>query len=277
MRIAAFAALALLSAAPLSAGLFDDDDCRYSAPRKAVVPAGGVTKVVIHGMAGSLTVTGTPGASQVVASGTACTSDDDFVEKMTLTARRSGSEVHIEATIPEKSVFFGFFSARLDFTVALPAGIPVSIDDGSGWMKVSGTGPTEIEDGSGSIEVRDVRGPLRIDDGSGSIEIDGARDIRIDDQSGDIVVRNVTGNVELEDGSGSIVVEKVTGSVHVLDDGSGSIDIRNVRGNAIIDEDGSGTIDVADVGGDFTVGRKGSGSIDQVRVSGRVSVPRDRD
>ncbi|HYC59417.1 MAG TPA: hypothetical protein VEK79_07610 [Thermoanaerobaculia bacterium] len=275
MRLAAIAAVAALVTVPVMAdGLFDDDDCQYTSKRHATTPAAGVTKVVIHGESGSLEVTGTPGATQIVASGTACTSEEDFLPRMTLTLRKVGSELHIDANIPEKTLVFGFFSARLDFAVTMPAGLPVEIDDGSGSLKVANTGNTSIEDGSGSIEVRNVRGSLSVNDGSGSIEVDTVvGSVKIEDQSGELSVRNVNGSVEIEDGSGAISVARIEGSVHVRDDGSGSIVVQNIRRDVTIDDDGSGSIEVADIGGNFTVGRKGSGGIDYERVSGRVSIP----
>ncbi len=275
MRLVAIAVVAALVTSPaLAGGLFDDDDCKYTAKRRVATPSAGITKVVIHAESGSLEVTGTPGVTQVVAEGTACTSDDDFLPRMTLSLRKSGTELHVDANIPEKTIVFGFFSARLDFAVTLPAGLPIVIDDGSGWLKVSNTGNTNIDDGSGSIEVRNVRGPLVIHDGSGSIEIDTvAGNVDLEDESGELSVRNVTGSVEIEDGSGAISVARVEGSLRIRDDGSGSITVQNVRRDVMIDEDGSGAIEVADVGGNFTVGRKGSGHVDYERVSGRVSVP----
>lgn len=274
MRLASLAAASVLVAAPAFAGWIEDNDCKYSAPRRAATPAAGITRVVIHAESGSLTVDGTAGATQIVASGTACTSEDDFLSRMTLTLRKSGSELHIDANIPEKTVIFGFFSARLDFTVTLPAGLPVVIEDGSGAIRVANTGALTIDDDSGSIEVRNVRGPVTIHDDSGSIDIDGVvGNVNIEDDSGELTVRNVTGNVEIEDDSGAITVARVEGSLRIRQDDSGSIVVQNVRRDVTIDEDGSGAISVTDIGGNFHVGSKSSGSISHDRVSGRVSIP----
>lgn len=273
MRFAAIAAFGLLVTVPALASPWDDDDCRYTAPRRVTTPSAGITKVVIHAESGSLKVDGTAGATQIVAAGTACTSEEDFLPRMNLSLRKVGSELHVEASIPEKTVVFGFFSARLDFTVTMPAGLPVVIEDGSGSIQVSNTGATSIDDGSGSIEVRNVRGALQINDGSGSIDVDQVNgNVDIEDDSGEITVRNINGSVEIDDGSGAITVERAD-SLRIRDDGSGSITVQNVRRDVIIDEDGSGSIDVADIGGNFTVARKGSGGIDYDRVSGKVSVP----
>ena len=69
---------------------------------------------------------------------------------------RTGSDLHVTAEIPDKSVIFGFFSARLDLGITLPAGLPVVITDDSGWIKVANVGTTTIDDDSGAIEVRNV-------------------------------------------------------------------------------------------------------------------------
>lgn len=273
MKFASIAAATALFAAPAFAGWFDDE-CRYTEGRRAATPAAGITRVVIHADAGSLAVDGTAGVKEIVASGTACTSDSDFLPRMTLTLRKSGSELHIDAKIPQKTVIFGYFQARLDVGVTLPAGLPVVIDDDSGAMRVANTGPLTIDDDSGSIEVRNVRGSVTIRDDSGSIDVDTVTgDVKIEDDSGELTVRNVSGNVDIEDDSGAITVSHIEGALHIRNDDSGSIDARNVRRDVIIDDDGSGSVDVADVGGNFTVARKSSGHISHSRVAGRVKVP----
>ena len=274
MKRAALATAMILAAGSVYAGGLFEDDCRYTSPRNLSAPAAGVTKVVIHADSGSLKVDGRPGATEIASTGTACTSDDDFLDRMTLTQRRSGSTLYIEANIPDKTVMFGFFQARLDFAVTMPAGLEVSIDDDSGWIKVANTGPLTIDDDSGSIEVRNVRGSVKIDDDSGEIEIQAViGNVSISDDSGEIDLKDINGSVEIEDDSGAISVARVEGSLHIRNDDSGSISVANVKRDVKIDEDGSGSIEVADIGGNFTVGSKGSGGIDYERVSGRVSIP----
>jgi hypothetical protein len=276
MKFAAIAAATTLMAATAvhAGGLFDGDECKYTAARRVASPSAGVTKVVIHAEAGSLKVDGVPNAAQVVASGTACTSDNDFLPRMTLSARRQGSELHLIAEIPDKNVVFGFFQARLDFAVTLPAGVPIEIDDDSGWIKVSNTGAVTIDDDSGEIELRTIKGAVVINDDSGAVMVDTVMgNVTIEDDSGEIVVRNVTGNIEIEDDSGSITIAQVIGSVRVRDDDSGSIMVENVRGDVLIDEDSSGSITVEDISGNFTVAHKSGGGIDYERVSGRVRIP----
>ena len=241
-----------LAAASSSAGWFGD--CDYSAPRSASAPAAGVTRIVIVGRAGELRVTGARGAAEVRAKGTACTTDRDMLSQITLTATRSGSELRIEANMPESEFWSG--SRALDFEVTVPEDVPLRIDDTSGELNVENVGPAEIQDRSGSLHVRNVAG-----------------DCSIDDTSGEITVEHVTGRVSIVDTSGSIEVDDA-GDVDIPSDSSGSVDIRHVRHNVTIGSKGSGGITVSDVGGDFTVRHKGSGSIDYERVVGRVDVPR---
>lgn len=275
MRIATITAAAvLLSAGSASAGSGLFDDCSHTAARRGASPAAGISRVVIHADSGFLRVDGTPGATQVVAAGTACTSDEDFLPRITLTMKRSGSDLHITAEIPEKSISFGFFSARLDLSVTLPGGMPVVINDDSGWMKVSNVGTTTIDDDSGAIEVRNVRGNLTIHDDSGAISIDGVTgNVSVEDDSGELTVKNVSGNVEIEDDSGSISVARIEGSLRIRGDDSGSIVVENVKRDVVIDDDGSGSIGVTDIGGSFTVHQKSSGGIEYARVAGKVRIP----
>jgi len=131
-------------------------------------------------------------------------------------------------------------SGRIDLTITLPSTIRLDVDDGSG-----------------SITIREVDRDVKIEDGSGEIEVEGIRgNLVIDDGSGSITVRDVDGSIDIEDGSGGIDVSHVSGSVRI--------------------EDGSGSIDVNDVNGDLVVPHDGSGSIHFSMVQGRVDIPRDR-
>lgn len=234
MRLTALVAAPLLITA--TAASADWFGCAQAASRRVTAPAAGVTRIVVIGRAGSLKVNGQNG-TDVVASGTACASDKELLNRVQLLARRHGSELEIEAAIPE-SLGFGWSNASLDFEVTLPTNVPLTVKDGSGSLEISNVGALDVTDGSGSLEIRGVHGNLKVRDGSG--------EVRIEDVSGDVEIV----------------------------DGSGSIDIRNVQRSVRIDEDGSGSIDVAGVKGDFVVERDGSGGIDYSRVAGKVSIPR---
>src|SRR5581483_2287448 len=177
-----------------------------SATRTASAPASGVTRVVINASTGSLRVTGRSGASEIIASGKASAKDDALLARTQVTARRNGSELRIEAQVPE--------SASLDLEVKVPSEVMVEIHDGSGTLFVTNAGSLDITDGSGSMEIDTVHGNVRITDGSGSID-----------------VKNVNGSVTItDDASGSVHVADVTGDFTVLHKGSGYIEYERVGG-----------------------------------------------
>jgi hypothetical protein len=252
--------LTFLIAGAAQAGWFDD--CDHHARRTAQVDMNGVTRVIVIAKAGSLRVEGHDGARAVSASGEACSSQEDLLRDITLTATRSGSTATIEAHVPsfDGSFFFGGGSAALDLTVSLPANVPVDITDTSGEMIVTNVGTCSIDDSSGGIEVRHLHGDLTIRDSSGAIDVD-----------------DVSGSVHIpRDSSGEIEVRHVGGGVAIDEDSSGAVTIRDVKQSVTIGYKGSGSVYVSDVGGDFTIEHKGSGGIDYERVAGRVNIPRRR-
>ena len=236
----------------------DPFGCHNTEARHLSAAVSGATRIVIVGAAGSLKVTGQPGAANVEANGTACASDKDYLKEITLAAHRDGAELRIEAVLPGQTFSTGWMEARLDFEVTVPDNVAIVVRDGSGDTSIASTGPLEVVDGSGSLDIRNVKGGLKVEDGSG-----------------DLTIAGVTGDVKIDDGSGSMDVERIGGNV-VITDGSGSIDVRNVQKSVTIADDGSGGVDVRDVGGNFVVEDKGSGAVSYERVAGRVSVPHRR-
>lgn len=229
-------------------------DCSHS-KKLAISPisSDGINRVRIDAAAGSLQVVG--GATSVIrAGGEACASSASRLDGIRLLSERRGDQIEIRVEIDSaRGLFFRNTHASLDLEVELPQGMSVEIDDGSGSIDVRGVGSLDIEDGSGSITVRNC-GPTRIDDGSGSID-----------------VADIQGDLWIEDGSGEIDVRDISGTVRI-DDGSGSVDITRVGGDVIIVDDGSGSIRITDVRGDLRVGDHGSGGLSFDRIDGRVSV-----
>lgn len=235
------------------------DQCAYEVERRVSVPASATMTLRLSAGAGQLSVEGREGLSEVRAVGRACASDRDELDRLQVSAQRSGNAVVVKTHYPD-SHGFGFGGdhvARIDLTVEVPMGMAADIDDSSGSMDVSGTGDLSIEDGSGSMSVHDIRGGVKVDDGSGGIEIS-----------------QVTGALDIQDGSGGISVRDVRGRV-TLGDGSGGIDISGA-GEVVVEHDGSGSISATDVHGDFSVLHDGSGSVHWARVDGTVDVPRDK-
>ena len=239
----------LVAVAPLAA-----DDCKFEDDRTATVDLEGATTIRIIAEAGLLKVAGRAGSEQIVADGTACASHEDLLPDVELRTSRRGDTIIVESRTPDS--WHGNNYARLDLEVEVPDGIMI-----------------DIEDGSGSLEVRDV-GALRLDDGSGSLRVVRvAGDVEVNDGSGSIIIEDVGGPIRVRDGSGSIEIEGVKNDVEIREDGSGSMTISDVEGSVRIHEDGSGSIFVADVTGDFALDRDGSGSVQIDNVQGKVRIP----
>ncbi len=255
-----FRSLAALAAALCIASPALADDCRYEDLLEKTIDAKGATRIRIDAAAGYLRIVGRPGLEEVRVKGTACASKKTLLEDIRLSAKRSGSEVRIEAEITRGGFnLFGDGNARLDLEIEVPDSVPLDVKDSSGSIDVVGVAALDIDDSSGEITIEGVAGKLDVDDSSGSI-----------------VVSDVEGDIRLEDSSGDITIESVGGSVDIIEDSSGSIDISKVKGSVLIRRDGSGSISVSDIDGDFTVERDGSGTISHRDVGGRVNIPDDK-
>jgi len=237
-----------------------------TAPRNAVVSAAGARVIRISARSGYLNVTGRPGLTQVRVTGVARASSRRILDDIKLQAERQGDEVLIKVIMPDMEsdhsswdLFRGNHRQQLDLDIEVPTNIRLDVEDGSGELKIRGTGAVELSDGSGDLELSGITGDVRIKDGSGNV-----------------VLRGVGGDVEVDDGSGNIDADNITGNFTIGDDGSGSVDISGVGGTMRIESKGSGGVNVDRVGGDFIVDRKGSGSIEYSTVKGRVSVPERR-
>ena len=209
-------------------------------PRGARVDARGASRIVIVGRAGWLRVEGKAGTTEVVAEGTARAPRQDLLDEIKLTGTREGDVVRMVVEMPDMKHRDWDSSwdsgPALDLTIAVPATIPVEIEDSSGDLRVIGTAALDIDDHSGDVEIADVTGAVRVKDGSGGVEVQNVRgDVTIDDGSGEIDVRDVTGSVTVRDGSGSIAARGVGGTVQVLRDGSGGIRVVDVGGDLIVE------------------------------------------
>jgi len=212
----------------------------YEEVRNLTLDASGVNTVVIEAGAGSLDVRGNPSAKKI--SVTALIQvpgkSDEKAQKvidsdLVLTLERDG----------DTAVLIGYFdSSHWGWDDSPSVRLEVEVPESVG---------LDIEDGAGSIQIRDVLGEIIVEDGSGSLQM-----------------TNIGGEVRVIDGSGSISVERVGGDISI-EDGSGSITVQDVRGSVVID-DGSGSINVTDVDADLIIEDAGSGSLNFARINGHV-------
>ena len=215
----------------------------YVEARDLRLSAEGISEIQINSGAGNVELSGVEEVDEIVVTATISvpTRKDSDARKII----RSDMVLTLEK-VAEKAVLVSNFepglwgwdgTPEISLDVQIPKGLNVSIDDGSG-----------------RIRIQDVRGDIVVDDGPGSIAM-----IR------------VGGNIRIDDGSGAISVKNVGDSVSIVD-GSGSITVREVDGSVFI-EDGSGGIDISDVMKDLIIEADRSGSRRLARIQGRVEQP----
>ena len=178
--------------------------------------------------AGNLTIVGSDTATDITVDAEIFAySAEDF----TLTLKDKGNRAELVARASNSNNWqVNSPGPKINLTVTVPSNLNLIIDDGSG-----------------DIEIKQVRGDIEIDDGSGSISIDGGQHIEIEDGSGEITVSNTQGNLKVDDGSGDIHANQILGTV-TIDDGSGSISI-NGAGGLVIEDSGSGGLQIKNIKG----------------------------
>ena len=210
----------------------------YEEVRELSLDYRGIDVVSIEAGAGSLEIVGVSGATEILVTATIRVPERDAAKArkkiesdMILTLEKDSDKAVLKADF-EQGMWRWGDSPSIELEVRMPEGLHLLVDDGSGSIDVSNVrGDITLDDGSGSIEMKDVGGNIKIDDGSGSISVAGAGgDVSINDGSGSIKVRGVAGSVIVDDGSGSIDVSDVEKDFIVVDDGSGGIDFSNIAG-----------------------------------------------
>jgi len=116
---------------------------------------------------------------------------------------------------------------ELGYAITAPAGLPLTVSDGSGNMNVSGfRGHVTLSDISGNLQASRLAGSLTLSDGSGDITASGLS----------------AGGVRLSDGSGNVTVSGLSAARAGLNDGSGDIAVTGLAAAQVTSNDGSGNI-----------------------------------
>jgi Putative adhesin len=230
------------------------NDCKFTAERAASVDTTGAARIEIAARAGDLELR-PAGTKTIAARGRACASSEEYLAKTNVRARRDGDVVRVYVEVPDPLTGLGNVYARLDLTVDVPAGLPVTLTDSSGDVTIDRVQVVRITDSSGDLVARNL-----------------PADVEIGDSSGDIRVENAAGRVQITDSSGDIVVRGAR-EVVIPSDSSGAIRIEQVSGNVRIENDSSGDVTIADVGGSFELVADSSGDVNVSEVRGAVSLP----
>ncbi|HJP98358.1 MAG TPA: DUF4097 family beta strand repeat-containing protein [Rhodanobacteraceae bacterium] len=290
---------AALAAASFSAAAAEP--CRYSAPRDAELDAAGLKLLSVEIGPDDLTIRGQPGLTKIVVHGTACASNEKWLQDVKVETARHGDTASVVARDGDRGITFSLFGgsyAYLKLDVRVPQSVAVKLKEGSGDAAAANLASLDASLGSGDLKVNGIAGELALGVGSGdvvgndvgSVNLSGVSsgDVHVDGVrgdahagsvgSGDFGLRNVKGSVSVGSvSSGDVKLAGVGGNVTVGSVGSGDVTIEQAGGSVRADSVGSGDFGADGVGGDFSVGSLGSGDIHHRRVKGKVSIPRTGD
>jgi DUF4097 and DUF4098 domain-containing protein YvlB len=179
---------------------------------------GSAPDLEIDSFAGSITVeVGEADTIQVVATKRARSKSS--LEKIEVEMSERGGGLVIQARKPAS-----LLNAWVQFEIVVPEDTQLDAHTGSGSVDVRGLrGNVRVDTGSGEVDAADLGGDVDVHTGSGSISVRGATgDVRVDTGSGGINIVDAAGDIDAHTGSGSIEVRGAIGQVE-LDTGSGSI------------------------------------------------------
>lgn len=288
-----FAGASLL-AVSLAAGAAEQ--CRYSAPRNAELDAAGLKQLSVEIGPDDLAIHGEPGLAKIVVNGTACASNQKWLENIKIETARHGDTASVVADDGDHGIVFSLFGgsyAYLKLDVRVPQSLAVKLQEGAGDANASSLASLDATLGSGDLKINGIAGELRLrvgsgdvvaadvgslnvsSVGSGDVSVDGVRgDARVGGVgSGDLGLRNVTGNVVLGSiSSGDAKLSGVGGGVKADSVGSGDLVVRNVKGNVSVGSIASGDVSIEQAGGSVHADSLGSGDFGANGVDGDFSV-----
>ena len=137
--------------------------------------------------------------------------------------------------------------AHADLRVLVPAGRTVAVYLAVGRMTASNVnGRLTLDVASADIDVSGTRGSLTLDLGSGNVSLTNAEgDVRLDTGSGDVTISDIRGTrLELDTGSGSITGTGISADRVILDAGSGDIRLNGVASRDLSLDTGSGEVEI---------------------------------
>ncbi len=121
-------------------------------------------------------------------------------------------------------------NVSITYDLTVPQQTQVSAENGSGSIQVYDVrGPAELHTGSGTIRADNIAGLVHARTGSGSITIDGAKDeVTADSGSGSIQVNRVEGSVAADTASGQVTVSSASGRIRAVSS-SGGVTIQRAQ------------------------------------------------
>ncbi|GAA4610934.1 DUF4097 family beta strand repeat-containing protein [Saccharopolyspora hordei] len=223
-------ALVLLGGAVAAWGALDRDEERTD-------PVAGIGRVVLDGGSGSVEVRYAPGGRGQVT---------QHVQRWGLAAWGDGDEAghRVEGDTLVLDAGCGW-NCSVSYQVTLPTPVPVEGELDSGSLSAVGMRSVRAEFRSGSVDAREVSGPVDVRTGSGSVHLAGVDGpVTVRTRSGSIDLADVAGRVEAKAGSGGISGADLRGAEVVVETGSGQIELQLTGPRSAEVTTGSGGIDL---------------------------------
>jgi DUF4097 and DUF4098 domain-containing protein YvlB len=211
------------------------DDGKRPVNRYEVGPAPSLT---IDNFAGSITVSaGESGAIEVIAHKQVGRQRD--LERREVNIRPQDGGLAIETRRPP-----GGGRAMVQLEIRTPIDTRLEARTGSGSIEVRGLrGGAQVDTGSGSLVLSDLAGQLKANTGTGSIEVDGVEgEASVDTGSGSLRLYAIHGGLVARTGTGSVEIADVQGGLEAHT-GSGRIDVQEAIGGPAKLDTGSGRIE----------------------------------
>lgn len=278
MTPAIVAAMVLAMIAVLGTADVLAEDCRHERVVEETLDLEDAELLQIRARAGELEIAGGTRREAVIEA-RLCASSEELLEQIEVVIE-GGERALVEVLMPDtgSTSWMNWGSNRYayaDLDIVVPAELALDVKDSSGPAVIEDVGPLEMQDSSGELIIRKVRGDLSVSDSSGDLIVEQVEgNVTLTDSSGDMDVRNVSGDVLVRsDSSGDVSLESIQGQAVVREDSSGDIRFRDVGPLALVERDSSGSIRADGVAGDFRVERDSSGRISHSGVQGTVDIP----
>lgn len=270
--ILAFAVASLLGVSLTAAAA---DSCKYSAPRNAELDAAGLKSLRVQIGPDDLVIHGDPGATRIVVRGTACASNEKWLDDVRLEAKRQGDTARIVAHDSDHSIHISLFGSSysyLKLDVSVPQALAVKLQEGSGDAHASKLASLDASVGSGDLKAEGIAGELALEVGSGDVVASDVGSLKVSAVgSGDVSVDNVHADAHIGSvGSGDFAASNVKGSVTIGSVASGDAKLTTVGGNVSVQSVGSGDLEILGVTGNVSVGSLASGDVEVEQAGGDV-------
>jgi hypothetical protein len=151
-------------------------DCRYTAERSGQHPVAGAKRLVVSARAGELDLKGRKDITQVSASGKACASHQELLDRIRIELRLEGDVLRVSALMPDIDADDApdNANATLDLEIEVPDNLPLELIDSSGDAEIDGLAALDVTDSSGELRISHIAGDLEVTDSSGDVRIDGS-------------------------------------------------------------------------------------------------------